>query len=236
MKKRNSKPAPEKIQDSWTGQREHQAYFSTPDRAGFPSSSADGRQASAPKALYQKIKEYILEQIHSGNWPPESRVPSENQIVELLGVSRMTYSMARRGDLPKILSKLHPKFCTPYISIIIIGLTMTTLVYLVDLAKVVAISSFASLFYYSIANYAAIKLGNERKIKYKIISTLGLISCLIMLFLIFFISPESWIFGISCLGIGSLYYILRSRKRIKINQVVKVKTSTNSKNYKTTHR
>jgi APA family basic amino acid/polyamine antiporter len=134
-------------------------------------------------------------------------------LAAIFGVSRMTYSMARRGDLPKTLSKLHPKFCTPYISIIIIGLIMTGLVLFVDLTKVVAISTFASLFYYSIANYAAIKLGNERKIKHKIISLLGLISCLIMLFSILFISPESWIFGISCLGLGSIYYILRSRKK-----------------------
>lgn len=158
-------------------------------------------------------------------------------LTAIFGVSRMTYSMARRGDLPKTLSKLHPKFCTPYISIIIIGLIMTGLVLFIDLTKVVAISTFASLFYYGIANYAAVKLENGRKKKYKIISTLGLISCFVMLFSILFISPESLIFGFSCLGLGSIYYILRrSRKRIIRNKVVTVKRTTNSKNYKTTHR
>ncbi|MCJ7690964.1 MAG: APC family permease, partial [Clostridiaceae bacterium] len=101
-------------------------------------------------------------------------------LTAILGVSRMTYSMARRKDLPHILSKLHPIFCTPYYAIWITGLLMTGLVLFIDLTKVVAISTFASLFYYAIANMAAIKLKKGKKIKYKIISALGLISCLIM--------------------------------------------------------
>jgi hypothetical protein len=62
---------------------------------------------------------------------------------------------------------------------------------------------------------AAIKLKNGKPLRQKIIPSLGLSSCLIMLFSILFISPESWLFGISCLGIGSCYYvtkILRSKR------------------------
>ncbi len=91
-------------------------------------------------------------------------------LTAILGVSRMTYSMARRKDLPQILSKLHPTFCTPYISILIIGLIMTGLVLFIDLTRVVAISTFASLFYYAIANLAALKLNNGKKLRTKIIS------------------------------------------------------------------
>ena len=130
-------------------------------------------------------------------------------LTAILGVSRMTYSMARRKDLPHTLSKLHPTFCTPYYAIWIVGLLMTGLVLFIDLTKVVAISTFASLFYYAIANIAAIKLKNGKKIKYKIISALGLISCLIMLFFILFISPESWLFGILCLIFGTGYYAVK---------------------------
>ena len=110
-------------------------------------------------------------------------------LTAILGVSRMTYSMARRKDLPQILSKLHPTFCTPYISILIIGLIMTGLVLFIDLTRVVAISTFSSLFYYAIANLAALKLNNGKKLRTKIISSVGLISCLIMFFTILFISP-----------------------------------------------
>jgi APA family basic amino acid/polyamine antiporter len=137
-------------------------------------------------------------------------------LTAILGVSRMTYSMARRKDLPQILSKLHPTFCTPYISILIIGLIMTGLVLFIDLTRVVAISTFSSLFYYAIANLAALKLNNGKKLRTKIISSVGLISCLIMFFTILFISPESWLFGISCLGIGSFYYLIKKWRSKKI--------------------
>lgn len=136
-------------------------------------------------------------------------------LTAILGVSRMTYCMARRKDLPQILAKLHPTFCTPYISILIIGLIMTGLVLFFDLTRVVAISTFSSLFYYAIANLAALKLNDGKKLRLKIISSLGFSSCLIMLFSILFISPDSWLFGISCLGIGSLYYSIKKRRQKK---------------------
>ncbi len=49
-----------------------------------------------PTALYKQVKEYILTQIHSGLWPPESRVPSENTLIRELGTSKMTVNRALR--------------------------------------------------------------------------------------------------------------------------------------------
>ncbi|WP_417320545.1 histidine utilization repressor [Emcibacter sp.] len=46
--------------------------------------------------LYQKIKKHILERIAGGDWAPGSRVPSENELVKLFGVSRMTTNRALR--------------------------------------------------------------------------------------------------------------------------------------------
>ena len=46
------------------------------------------------QARYQQIKTAILDQIESGNMRPGDRVPSENQLTEAYGVSRMT---ARRA-------------------------------------------------------------------------------------------------------------------------------------------
>lgn len=55
------------------------------------------RQASAtPLALYQKVKRYILDRVESGELGPGVRVPSEHQLVEILGVSRMTVNRALR--------------------------------------------------------------------------------------------------------------------------------------------
>ncbi len=60
---------------------------------------------SAP--LYAGVKQMILDRIHSGEWPPKYRVPSENELVAELGVSKMTANRALRelaseGELVRI--------------------------------------------------------------------------------------------------------------------------------------
>ena len=61
---------------------------------GLPA--RDELSPGSPHPLYQQIKNYIMERIKSGQWPPETRVPSENELVETLGISRMTVNRALR--------------------------------------------------------------------------------------------------------------------------------------------
>jgi GntR family histidine utilization transcriptional repressor len=49
-----------------------------------------------PQPLYQKVKNYIAARIASGDWPPDTKIPSENELVGALGVSRMTAHRALR--------------------------------------------------------------------------------------------------------------------------------------------
>lgn len=46
--------------------------------------------------LYEKVKDYILANIGSGRWAMDQRLPSENDLVTALGVSRMTVNRALR--------------------------------------------------------------------------------------------------------------------------------------------
>jgi len=64
--------------------------------------------ASAPQPLYRQIKDYVLTHMRSGEWPAGTRVPSENQLVRQLGVSRMTVNRALRElEQEGFLSRLH---------------------------------------------------------------------------------------------------------------------------------
>lgn len=47
-------------------------------------------------ALYEGVKRLIARRIQSGAWPPRHRIPSENELVAQLGVSRMTINRALR--------------------------------------------------------------------------------------------------------------------------------------------
>ena len=51
---------------------------------------------SDAQPLYAKVKDHILDHIRSGAWMPGTRVPSENQLVESFGISRMTANRALR--------------------------------------------------------------------------------------------------------------------------------------------
>lgn len=50
----------------------------------------------AASPLYEKVKEYILRNVSTGVWTREQRIPSENELVATLAVSRMTVHRALR--------------------------------------------------------------------------------------------------------------------------------------------
>jgi APA family basic amino acid/polyamine antiporter len=131
-------------------------------------------------------------------------------LTTLLGVSRVSFAMARNKDLPGFFNKLHPKRSIPYFSILIFGIIMTLFAAFTDLTNAIAISNFASLFYYAIANYAALKIYKPRYLK--IIPIIGLLTCILLLF---FLTPAAWIIGCLSLVIGLVYYYFGIKKRIK---------------------
>jgi GntR family histidine utilization transcriptional repressor len=49
---------------------------------------------TAPR--YQQIKSFILDRVRSGEWSPDDRVPSENELVKMTGHSRVTVGRALR--------------------------------------------------------------------------------------------------------------------------------------------
>ncbi|KQT68960.1 MULTISPECIES: histidine utilization repressor [unclassified Aureimonas] len=62
-------------------------------------------EAASP--LYERVKHYILGHIEAGRWARDQRLPSENDLVQALGVSRMTVNRAmteltREGVLKRV--------------------------------------------------------------------------------------------------------------------------------------
>jgi len=51
---------------------------------------------NTPKPRYQQLKDLIIQRISSGDLQPSDRVPSENELVESMSVSRMTANRALR--------------------------------------------------------------------------------------------------------------------------------------------
>jgi APA family basic amino acid/polyamine antiporter len=134
-------------------------------------------------------------------------------LTSILGVSRMAYAMARRKDLPQELCKLHPKRNTPVYTVWIIGVAMALLALFADLSRVVAVSSFGLLFFYTIANVSALRLKVKKRTYPKILPAVGAVSCVFMLGFLLFASSQSWIIGTVCLIAGTIYYAAKQKLR-----------------------
>lgn len=60
------------------------------------SSTLADQMDDSPAPLYVRIKRVIVQQIENGTWVPHQRLPSENELVQSLGFSRMTVHRALR--------------------------------------------------------------------------------------------------------------------------------------------
>lgn len=129
-------------------------------------------------------------------------------LTTIMGISRIVFSMARSQDLPSLFERIHPRFSTPHYAIVITGICMIAAILLADLMLVVAVSTFAMLLYYLIANIAAFRLPREHRMYSSWVSIIGALSCF---GLIVFLSPTSWIIG--CIGIliGALWFFFRRK-------------------------
>ena len=58
--------------------------------------SFDGIDKSAAEPIYQQIKKTIADRISNGDWAAGQKLPSENELVSALDVSRMTINRALR--------------------------------------------------------------------------------------------------------------------------------------------
>ena len=133
----------------------------------------------------------------------------------ILGLSRVTLAMARRGDMPSILGRLSPNQ-SPAPAIIFVGVIVSALSMIGDIKTVWSFSAFTVLIYYSITNIAALRLPKSQQLYPRLISWAGLAGCLS---LATFLPVRTWLSGLALLAVGYLWHRFagnsKSAKRIK---------------------
>lgn len=129
-------------------------------------------------------------------------------LTTIMGISRIVFAMARKNDLPQFLSRISPRYSTPHYAIGITGFFMVAVVLTADLALVVAVSTFAMLIFYFIANIAALRLPPEYRRYPSIVPVIGAVTCA---GLAAFLTVNSWIIGSIGLAIGIVWYGVHRR-------------------------
>jgi APA family basic amino acid/polyamine antiporter len=139
-------------------------------------------------------------------------------LTNLIGMSRVSFAMARNGQLPKAAAKISSRFGTPYISILIMGMVTALLAFFLDLRQSVAITSFGILSTHVVVNLSAIRLRKKmphsetfRVRFYPTIPLLGVLSCIILMFSL---PEESWIVAAAVVASGACFYLIKSRWRL----------------------
>ncbi|MCD6309589.1 MAG: APC family permease [Candidatus Eremiobacteraeota bacterium] len=76
----------------------------------------------------------------------------------IMGISRLTYSMGHYQQLPPILSRVHKKFRTPHVAIIVFCILGILLIIPADIPKLADAYSFGAMLSYTIANLSILAL------------------------------------------------------------------------------
>ena len=142
-----------------------------------------------------------------------------NAMAAQAAVSRILFSMARDGKLPKILAKVHPRYKTPYVSSLVVSV-VSLLVGLVfaervdDLTRVVNFGALASfvLLHLAVVNHYFLRQRSGNWLRHLVFPLTGLA---IILYVLYEMDRAAKILGACWIGIGVLYYLfleLRSKR------------------------
>lgn len=130
----------------------------------------------------------------------------------VLGVARLSYAMSIRGLFPKIFSKTHQKYKTPYMALIIQGIIAFLLSIYGGITNLISFSVFNLSFAFLLVCFALIVLKKDSKHKLhgqKILPWIGIAICV---YLLYSTSSLDKIVGIIVILIGIPLYAFFSPK------------------------
>lgn len=142
-------------------------------------------------------------------------------LVDLLGQSRVFYSMSKDGLLPKVFSELHPKFNTPYKSNIVLCVFISLFAGLVPISVVGEMTSIGTLLAFVMVCLGILILRKkqpelERPFRtpfVPVVPILGIITCVVMMISLPF---DTWLRLLVWLALGFLIYFFYGKKRSKL--------------------
>lgn len=144
-------------------------------------------------------------------------------LVDLMGQSRVFFTMSRDGLLPKMFSSLHPKFQTPYKSNILLCVFICLFAGFVPIRVVGEMTSIGTLLAFVLVCLGVLILRKTqpnapRSFKTPFVPVIPILGILSSVILMFSLPLDTWIRLIVWLVIGLIIYSLYGRKRSKLDK------------------
>jgi len=145
-------------------------------------------------------------------------------LVMAYGQTRILYAMSRDGLLPAKLSKVHPKYGTPFFATWMVGIIFGLIAAVVPLGVLAELVNIGTLAAFSLVSLAVIILRKKRPDLHRafrcpgvpVVPALAIIFCLALMS---FLSLTTWIAFLIWLVIGLAVYFGYARSRSKLNGV-----------------
>jgi basic amino acid/polyamine antiporter, APA family len=139
-------------------------------------------------------------------------------LVMLMAQSRILMAMSRDGFMPRVLATIHPRYGTPYVSTIVIGLIVAIVAGFVPVTLVGELTSIGTLFAFVVVAVAVVVLRHTRSethrpFKVPFGPTVPVLAILFCGYLMLNLSVMTWAGFLLWLNAGVVVYLLCVRRR-----------------------
>ncbi|MEU4534041.1 amino acid permease [Streptosporangium sp. NPDC023825] len=132
-------------------------------------------------------------------------------MILMMGMSRVMFAMCRDNLLPRGLAKVHPRYRTPYLITVMMGVVVAALAGLVPLSTIAELVNIGTLFAFVVVSIAVIILRRTRpdlprSFRTPLVPLVPVLSVLACLYLMLNLPVETWLRFVAWMLLGVLIY------------------------------
>ncbi|WP_031159563.1 amino acid permease [Streptosporangium roseum] len=144
-------------------------------------------------------------------------------MILMLGMSRVMFAMSRDNLLPRGLSRVHPRFGTPYRITILMGVIVAVLAGLVPLSTIAELVNIGTLFAFVIVSIAVVILRRTRpdlprSFRTPLVPLVPILSVLSCLYLMLNLPVETWLRFVAWMIIGIVVYATYGHRHSRVSR------------------